>query len=125
MYNAVEIARLLIVTTWTLLLPFAFVFFASAGIMAFRRGVRPILTRTDRCGSIQDSSAFGHSFFAWYNDRHRHSGLELLTPAMVHFGSEPEVAAQRQLVLDAAFQAHPERFVRKPPDSDNSPHSKL
>ena len=125
MYNAVEIARLLIVTTWTLLFPFAFVFFASGEIVEFRRGVRPILTRTDRFGSIQDSSAFGRSFFAWYNDGHRHSGLELSTPAMVHFGSAHEVAAQRQLVLDAAFQAHPERFVRKPPDSDNSPHSKL
>ncbi len=69
----------------------------------------------DRFGCIQDSRTFGHSFFAWYNDQHRHSGLALLTPAMVHFGSAPDVVAQRQVVLDAAFQAHPERFVRKPP----------
>ena len=91
----------------------------------------------DRFRSIQDSRAFGHSFFAWYNDQHRHSGLALLTPAMVHFGLAPAVVAQRQIVLDAAFQAHPERFVRKPPmqaqpplrvwinkppDSDNNTH---
>ena len=69
----------------------------------------------DRFGCIQDSRAFGRSFFAWYNDQHRHSGLALLTPAMVHFGLAPEVVAQRQIVLDAAYQAHPERFVRKPP----------
>ena len=91
----------------------------------------------DRFGCIQDSRAFGHSFFTWYNEQHRHSGLALLTPEMVHFGSAPDVVAQRQLVLDAAFQAHPERFVRKPPiqpqpplnvwinkppDSENNPH---
>jgi putative transposase len=69
----------------------------------------------ERFGCIQDSRAFGHSFFAWYNEQHRHSGLALLTPEMVHFGSATHVVAQRQLVLDAAFHAHPERFVRKPP----------
>lgn len=69
----------------------------------------------DRFGCIQDSRAFGRSFFAWYNEEHRHSGLALLTPAMVHFGLASEVVAQRQIVLDAAFRSHPERFVRKPP----------
>jgi putative transposase len=69
----------------------------------------------DRFGSIEDSRAFGHTFFPWYNKEHRHSGLGLLTPAMVHFGEAPAVLAQRQSVLDAAYQAHPERFVRRPP----------
>ena len=69
----------------------------------------------DRFGCIQDARAFGQRFFAWYNDEHRHSGLGLLTPAMVHFGDAPAVLARRQTVLDAAYQAHPERFVRKPP----------
>ena len=75
----------------------------------------------DRFGCIQDSRAFGRSFFAWYNDQHRHSGLALLTPAMVHFGFAPQVVAHRQVVLDAAFQAHPERFVRKPPSQAQPP----
>lgn len=69
----------------------------------------------DRFGCLQDARAFGQRFFAWYNDEHRHSGLGLLTPAMVHFGDAPAVLARRQTVLDAAYQAHPERFVRKPP----------
>lgn len=69
----------------------------------------------DRFGCIQDAHAFGQRFFAWYNDEHRHSGLGLLTPGMVHFGDAPAVLARRQTVLDAAYQAHPERFVRKPP----------
>jgi putative transposase len=39
----------------------------------------------------------------------------MLTPKMVHFGETAHVLAQRQAVLDAAYSAHPERFVRKPP----------
>ena len=69
----------------------------------------------DRFGSIQDSRAFSQLFFSWYNQEHRHSGIALLTPAMVHYGQAGEVFQKRQLVLDAAYQAHPERFVRWPP----------
>jgi putative transposase len=69
----------------------------------------------DRFGCVQDSRAFCQQFFQWYNQEHRHSGLGLLTPAMVHFGQAPSVLAGRQAVLDAAYQAHPDRFVRKPP----------
>jgi len=68
-----------------------------------------------RFGCIQDSRAFCQQFFHWYNQEHRHSGIGLLTPAMVHFGESPTVLAHRQLVLDAAYQAHPDRFVRRPP----------
>jgi putative transposase len=60
-------------------------------------------------------------FFAWHNDEHHHSGLALFTPAEVFYGRVPAVAARRQATLDAAYQAHPERFpngapqVRLPP----------
>jgi hypothetical protein len=46
---------------------------------------------------------------------HPHSALGLLTPQTVHYGRSPEVLARRQHVLTAAYQAHPERFVRPPP----------
>ena len=69
----------------------------------------------DRFGCIQDCRIFCQQFFTWYNDQHCHSGIALLTPSMVHFGQAPTVLAQRQLVLDAAYLAHPERFVRKAP----------
>ena len=39
----------------------------------------------------------------------------MLTPAQVHHGHAEEVLAQRQRVLDAAYEAHPERFVNAPP----------
>jgi putative transposase len=69
----------------------------------------------DRFGSIQDARAFCLRFFAWYNDEHRHSALGLMTPGMVHWGQGPRIRRQRQVVLDAAYRDHPERFVRKPP----------
>ena len=69
----------------------------------------------DRFGCIQDSRAFCQQFFQWYNQEHRHSGIGLLTPAVVHFGEAPTVLARRQVVLDAAYQTHPDRFVRRPP----------
>ena len=69
----------------------------------------------DRFGCIQDSRAFCQSFFRWYNDEHRHSGVGLLTPATVHSGQAGNALRQRQDVLDVAYQRHPERFVRSAP----------
>ena len=69
----------------------------------------------DRFGCIQDSRAFCQQFFQWYNEEHRHSGIALLTPAVVHFGESQTVLAHRQVVLDTAYHAHPDRFVRRPP----------
>jgi putative transposase len=69
----------------------------------------------DRFGCLQDSHAFCQRFFPWYNDDHRHSGIGMLTPAMVHFGQAPAIWEKRQTVLDAAYLAHPDRFVRRPP----------
>ena len=69
----------------------------------------------DRFGCIQDSRAFCQGFFRWYNEEHRHAGLALLTPAMVHYGQTARILEQRQTVLDVAYQAHPERFVRQAP----------
>ena len=45
----------------------------------------------------------------------RHSGIGMMTPAMVHHGLAHAVRENRQLALDAAYAAHPERFVRKAP----------
>ena len=66
----------------------------------------------DRFGSIQDARAFCQEFFPWYNGEHRHSGIGLLTPEVVHYGQAQAVIEQRRLVLASAFGAHPERFVR-------------
>ena len=67
----------------------------------------------DRFGCLQDSRAFCQGFFRCYNQEHRHSGLGLLTPAMVHYGQAENVLRQRQAVIDVAYQLHLGRFVRK------------
>jgi putative transposase len=69
----------------------------------------------DRFGSLEDARAFCTTFFTWYNTVHRHAGIGLLTPADVHAGRAPEITAARAVTLDAAYAAHPERFVRRPP----------
>jgi len=69
----------------------------------------------DRFGSIEDARAYCRSFFVWYNDQHRHTGLNLHTPADVHHGRAAAVTEARQRTLTGAYAANPERFVRKPP----------
>ena len=75
----------------------------------------------DRFGSIEDARGFCRAFFEWYNHQHHHSGLGLMTPAVVHLGQAADLLIQRQAVLDTAFQAHPERFVRRPPKPPSLP----
>lgn len=66
----------------------------------------------NRFGSIQDARAWARRFFEWYNEEHYHTGLNLLTPASVHYGQAGAICQQRQTVLSAAYAAHPERFSR-------------
>ncbi|MGH8997702.1 MAG: IS3 family transposase [Acidimicrobiales bacterium] len=68
-----------------------------------------------RFGSYEDAHAWCTRFFDWYNHEHRHSGVGFHTPADVHYGRAESLRRQRAHVLDAAYVAHPERFVRKPP----------
>jgi putative transposase len=75
----------------------------------------------ERFGCIQDSRAFCQIFFPWYNDDHRHSGIGMMSPAMVHHGTAVAVRENRQLVLDAAYRLHPERFARRPPTPPQLP----
>jgi len=74
-----------------------------------------------RFGCIEDARAFLRPFFHGYNDEHHHSGLAFLTPAQVHSGQVEAVLARRQEALDAAYAAHPERFVRRPPRAQRPP----
>jgi putative transposase len=69
----------------------------------------------DRFASIDHARAFCRDFFDWYHHQHRHSGIGLMTPATVHHGHAEQVHTDRALVLDAAYAATPERFIRHPP----------
>jgi putative transposase len=69
----------------------------------------------ERFASFDLAHSFCNEFFPWYNDEHYHSGLGLLTPAMVHSGRTDQVLQLRQQTLLAAYAVHPERFVRHAP----------
>jgi len=76
-----------------------------------------------RFGYQQYATSYCKEFFQWYNHEHYHSGIAMLTPAMVHYGSADNVLAKRQQVLDTAYDAHPERFVSKPPTPPRQPNA--
>ena len=65
-------------------------------------------------GEVQARGWLG-PFFGWHNDEHHHSGLALFTPADVFFGRVDQIRAVRQAALDAAYEAHPERFPHAAP----------
>lgn len=75
----------------------------------------------ERFGCAVDAQAWSRSFFAWYNHEHHHSALGLLTPADVHFGRAEQVRQERQLVLQMAYERHPERFVKGLPQPPQLP----
>ena len=68
----------------------------------------------ERFGSLEDARATFAALFDWYNERHYHTGIALLTPADVHFGRAADIISARQRALDAAHQRHPERFAKPP-----------
>ncbi|WP_255603223.1 DDE-type integrase/transposase/recombinase [Oscillochloris sp. ZM17-4] len=78
-------------------------------------------TYPDRFASMDAARVWMRWFADWYNHEHKHSGIALLSPAVVHSGRAPEVIATRQVTLDAAYAAHPERFPRGRPIAPQLP----
>lgn len=68
----------------------------------------------ERFASIGEARAWMNSFIYWYNYEHRHSGIGLHTPASVHNGTAEGIRDKRQIVLDAVYVKHPQRFTRRP-----------
>ena len=76
-----------------------------------------------RFGSIMDARNWVREFVGWYNEDHHHSGIGLMPPRVVHYGEGEKLRAQRALVLEAAYAAHPERFVRGKPAAPALPEA--
>lgn len=70
---------------------------------------------------LQAGRSWCAELFEWYNDNHHHSGLALFTPADVFHGRVEDVTTLRVGALDAAYQAHPERFVNGSPRVQQPP----
>jgi len=74
-----------------------------------------------RFGCIEDARSHCQSFFTWYNDQHRHSGIGYMTPHSVHHGLAADLRVIRQATLDAAFLTNPNRFKHRPPRLPSMP----
>jgi hypothetical protein len=75
----------------------------------------------NRFASYDHALGFCRDFMPWYNDEHYHTGIGLITPATLHYGRAPIVVASRLKVLEAAYTAHPERFVQGIPQTPKIP----
>ena len=72
-------------------------------------------TYPNRFGSIEDARGFCNDFFAWYNNEHYHSGLQMLTPVSVHRGQGDKILAKRAQVMIAAYKRNKSRFINGKP----------
>ncbi|MCU7895386.1 MAG: IS3 family transposase, partial [Candidatus Thiodiazotropha sp. (ex Lucinoma aequizonata)] len=53
-----------------------------------------------------------YDFVHWYNEEHRHSGIQFVTPSQRHSGEEQSILVNREAVYDTAKQRNPERWSR-------------
>lgn len=51
-----------------------------------------------------------NNFVDWYNDEHKHSKLNFVTPAERHAGKDGNLLAKRKLILEQARAKHPKRW---------------
>jgi putative transposase len=77
----------------------------------------------ERFGCIEDARSFCQDFFIWYNQEHRHTGIGLLTAKAVHYGLAEKMQKARGEILRAAYETHPERFVKKLPVPPSLPEA--
>ena len=61
--------------------------------------------------SLEEAEAWVADFVEWYNNHHRHSGINFVTPADRHAGRDAVILDGRRQVLERARQKHPERWT--------------
>lgn len=64
--------------------------------------------------SLEQARAFMAWYVPWYNAEHKHSGIALFSPDEVHDGTWQQAWARREQTQQAYYDAHPERFRRRP-----------
>ena len=62
--------------------------------------------------SLEAAQDWVDSFVRWYNEEHRHSALNWVTPMARHTGEEHELLHRREETYRRARQRHPERWSR-------------
>ena len=62
--------------------------------------------------SLEAAQAWVDSFVCWYNEEHRHSGLNWVTPMARHTGKERELLRLRERTYREARRRNPNRWSR-------------
>lgn len=75
--------------------------------------------------SLGEAQAWVDSFVRWYNEEHRHSALNWVTPMARHNGEERELLRRREATYRRARQRHPERWSGRIRDCSPAPPTTL
>jgi len=62
--------------------------------------------------SLEKARLWVRDFVDWYNNEHRHSGINYVTPAERHTGKDRAILARRKEVYEQARAKHPERWSK-------------
>jgi len=63
--------------------------------------------------NITEAREWVLAFVRWYNNEHRHSGLNFLTPNQRHNGNAETILLQRKQLYEKAKATHPERWSKQ------------
>lgn len=67
-------------------------------------------------GSMTEARMWVKRFVEWYNNEHRHSGIQYVTPAQRHNGEDRKILAKRKEVYNQAKERRPERWSKETRD---------
>jgi len=59
---------------------------------------------------LDDARNWVQNFVDWYNNQHKHSQLNFISPSERHAGLDSQILQQRKLVLEEARKANPHRW---------------
>ena len=60
--------------------------------------------------SLEEARNWVEAFVGWYNNEHRHSGIQFVTPAQRHAGQHIKVLSERKEVYEEARRNNPQRW---------------
>ena len=63
--------------------------------------------------TLEDARDWVHHFVNWYNNEHKHSGIQFVTPNQRHDGDDVEILRKRDVIYQKARQQNPARWGGK------------
>jgi len=62
--------------------------------------------------SIEEAETWVQTFAQWYNHEHMHSGINYVTAYSRHMGTDVTILQNRKVILEAAREMNPERWIK-------------